>query len=709
LALSIALDHAQTRVIRPLLSLAANGLELAGELDGAPFAGTWLDPITHTLMLRPQPLRDAWYTDDTGANAKWSTADFDLGPGWENRYDQSGRGPWMGRVDANAARGGTSLAPMGANEGLWLAWFAYGSGERYEAVRVGWSATGDLTAGTGLVFWSDGTTEVWRDGRAVHYGRISGARAGDVRTGQVFQVMLIPMRGEELLVYALAGNGFSYVLSEGDAEPVTPAGPVWFQVPHGAVQVQLAPLRFATSGFAYTVRQQLSEPPQIGETPMPFDHDGWPGDGLPYRLFGAGPDTVDVSLADEDGNPWAPDGVTARVRLRMDFASPSPLVTPMVRGVSLAYAAQNDSTLAATLDVTGEALGAALSVPDDPRRVSFDWTARDPAAWEAQTGRRLSTTHRPVRVNLGSTLLLDGVQTEYGEHFTPFAGADRAQIAASDAWARLSEATFAEPCALDGLTLTEALEFLLDAGGWSGPRVISSTLFRLPNDGAARWPALIERGDTATDWIARLLETYAADWWWGFRPRASGEPEWFALAPEDLPTTPVLTLAEAREGEAATLVYRAFQQRWIEPDANEVQVTGWDPVREQILQAGQRDAASQDPTLAPEQRPLNWLGTRRRYALIDPVLSSTSAVEEAARRLFRRMSRPRQMCEFRSDLLLALDGRPLWRGDVVELEGRGWWRIRAFGCTFTREEPDSHWRDALYTAEAVDSLEINSQ
>jgi hypothetical protein len=82
LALSIAVDHAQIRVTRPLLSLAANGLELAGELDGAPFAGTWLDPITHTLMLRPQPLRDAWYTDDTGANAKWSTADFDLGPGW---------------------------------------------------------------------------------------------------------------------------------------------------------------------------------------------------------------------------------------------------------------------------------------------------------------------------------------------------------------------------------------------------------------------------------------------------------------------------------------------------------------------------------------------------------------------------------------------------------------------------------------------------
>jgi hypothetical protein len=45
----------------------------------------------------------------------------------------------------------------------------------------------------------------------------------------------------------------------------------------------------------------------------------------------------------------------------------------------------------------------------------------------------------------------------------------------------------------------------------------------------------------------------------------------------------------------------------------------------------------------------------------------------------------------------------------VELEGRGWWRIRAFGCTFTREEPDSHWRDALYTAEAVDSLELNPQ
>ncbi len=41
------------------------------------------------------------------------------------------------------------------------------------------------------------------------------------------------------------------------------------------------------------------------------------------------------------------------------------------------------------------------------------------------------------------------------------------------------------------------------------------------------------------------------------------------------------------------------------------------------------------------------------------------------------------------------------------VEWRGRWRIRAFGCTFTREEPDSHWRDALYTAEAVDSLELN--
>ncbi|MBX3095655.1 MAG: hypothetical protein KF812_02215 [Fimbriimonadaceae bacterium] len=692
MALSLVIDHAQRRLRRDRLTLAAAGMELAGELDGATFHNTWIDPITYTLMLRPRPLFDDWYRQDTGEYAKLGLADFDLGTEWEERRDQSGKGPWLARASGpptGLPAGGITTDTYTRNRGFWVAWFGYGAGEQRILLRCGWNDTADPGDGVALVFWSDGTAEILRDGSTQGYGRISGNRSGDIRSGQVYQLILLPMRGRELLVWSQFGNGFRHVfdgLDESDPT-IIPAGKFWFDVPSGAAQVQIAPLRFPSEGYAHTVRTSWAEPPETDEESEATHLIAWPG-------FGTGEQEVTTSLVDWSEAPFVPDGVLSETRVRTDFSTTDPGYTPFLVGVQVTYAPQFENTADDEYSLTDLVTEAVLSVPEDPAGVAFDFTLHDPEGNFDE--RSWTSANRPFRATLGELTVFEGVVGGVSGIDAASEKARFGQWEVFDPFRVLAETRFRDLTPWDGRLLSDVIGEIAALSGVEA-QTISESDFALPATEA--WAVAAEVGDSAAEWLERLMDTFAPDWIYGFRPGAEGV-EFFATKPEDLPTEPAITLKRTRTAPEDGVV-RQWREEWLEPEANEVRVTGWDAAIRRPVEAVLRDADSANPATLPAERPENWLGATRRFGLVDPAITNQATADAVCAGLFAQKSRARRLAEFHTDALLAGDGRLLWRGDAVQIEGKGVYRIRSFGCRFVREEETLQWREAVYVAEQI--------
>jgi hypothetical protein len=64
------------------------------------------------------------------------------------------------------------------------------------------------------------------------------------------------------------------------------------------------------------------------------------------------------------------------------------------------------------------------------------------------------------------------------------------------------------------------------------------------------------------------------------------------------------------------------------------------------------------------------------------------------------------MCEWECNLIRKEDGTPAWRGDCVELDGKGVYRIVSFSVRFERDYDDGgdvvwQWYPARYVGEKV--------
>ena len=106
----------------------------------------------------------------------------------------------------------------------------------------------------------------------------------------------------------------------------------------------------------------------------------------------------------------------------------------------------------------------------------------------------------------------------------------------------------------------------------------------------------------------------------------------------------------------------------------------------------------------PSDRPVNWIGTNKRYALVDPAITSQALCDSVCQELADRITKTHEMIEINCDLMLADDtSRPLWKGDPFKVYGEGIYRIEELGCDFHREPTGEtwHWRDATYTARKI--------
>jgi hypothetical protein len=721
--LTLTIDHAQARISADRLPAVAAGEDWRDILSTT----VWIEPVNNRAILRPYALTNAWYTSGTGSYAKMTKSDFGLGSDFEDRADQSAKGNWIAKkaADVDMATPAISSTTYSKNRGFYCAWFSYNTGQKFGQFQCGWNNTGGTSTGVRIDCYSDGAVEVYKDGVFVAAGSISGSSSqtvdGAAAENQVFDMVLIPYSHDELLIWSpMRGAGFSVTfedIAEDAADPtITSATKFWWIVPTGAVQVQLAPILFPTSGTCLSKKLAFIEPPATSETLANLTSSLWPGGTHAYLAAGrpayVGTQGASIGLYEWDGTTtFVPNSTRKDCRLKVTLTTDNAGYTPTFYWGMVVYPQQNANTNATeSYDASLYVKRATLSVPEDPKGVALDITFRAPDDLDTHVAGIASGLCRPMLAKLGTKYLVDGVTGDVDRTYPLTDGSSEVSLAIHDRLKLLENYVFTDRVPLGGLLLTDALEFLARRSG-STTFDFSTSTFAIPfgsGGDASDMGMTIEPGDNALDWFARLIETFAADWTWGERPTASGT-ELFAQSETDLGTTPIITLYETTadavtDGVAAAdipdLLVRHLRREILEPLANDVRITGLNARTGRPIQAWKEDAASKTPTTLPSSRPANWLGFIKRYALIDPALRTQEAVNWACDTIHTRVSEAPETIEFQSTLLHIADVT-LWRGDPLRIYGRGIYRIISFGGEFIREVTSLQSREFTYVAKKV--------
>lgn len=746
LPVTVTFDHAQRRQAQDRLTILAQGsYEGAnGRVCGwhpIAWSNIWVDPITFSLSLRPYQLDPTWNTIATGNYARLAKSAFTFADStkWTQADRDCASDYWLHGEDCSNDWGLTA-STWDKNRGWFIAWFANNTGsDVFEEIQFGWNSSASGASGPSARVWSNGQVEVWKDGIYLGSGSISGKETQSSIPGQTggndalttMVLLAIPMRKREILFYSpTTGAGFAWVfedIAEDDDDPtITPASKFWFLKPSGSATIQVCPLTYPTSGYACSTACTFAYPPETGR------EEGTPT--VYYDVPGYGTQTVSASIVKTDGSTaFTPNDSDQAALAKVSIASTGNS-TPFVYGALVGYGpvfSYTDDSEETEIPLSaedGEPVVAALSLSVTERAgdTRFHLSIRN---WRASSIAGLDyQSNRPVLIKVGDQILMDGRADAPSETCYANEELDTLDFEIRDCWVMLENYRFQDPVPLDGVTLKAALEFILVTAGVD-PDLIDIedpgyTLPKISSKCAGDWNILIETGDTASDWIDRLFESYAGNWFYDIVPAASG-PMFVARSPEGMDQTPILELYRTRAEanawfeslgytpeEANLYGASALVQSWkahpIAPEANEVRVTGQDPRTGLPLQAYRRDHSAIDPTLPPSSRPANWRGELLRYGLGEPALTTQDGVNKCVELLYPRLTAVRYMAEWDGQMIFQPDGAPIWKGGTVTVSDEGDYRITAFSVDFLKETIDDSseggkvlHRPARYMAEQI--------
>jgi hypothetical protein len=194
--------------------------------------------------------------------------------------------------------------------------------------------------------------------------------------------------------------------------------------------------------------------------------------------------------------------------------------------------------------------------------------------------------------------------------------------------------------------------------------------------GLGKYSVIPKRGDTVGKMLDSIRTDYASTWITGWVPTLTGYTyQW--RDPLALDPTPAMTLyQEAGDAIDAGVTPALGRCRitfdmgahYETPEANGISAVGQDPATRRLVYTTYQDAASQEPTTLPADRPRNWRGKPVQAVFESPLLTTESKADDAAQILVRRLAPGRTLIEWESDLLIRdSDDRPLWITDVVRI------------------------------------------
>lgn len=717
--LQVTLDTAQSRITRDRISTLISAKDWSKRFA----ENVYIDPITNTAMLTPAPRTEAWATSSAGILRRLSKADYDLTEALWNEGDHLFAGDTYlisNRSDTTEGESVITKAIQPRNGGMYLQWYAANSSAQdWVQVECGWAASNVAVPKASLRIWSSGIVEVYYDDVFEGEYNISGDGYVSQQTASTFtDLCIIPFRKRELLVFSNRGGGFSHIIDSiddtEDDPTIIPELKFWWRVPFGFAYMQCAPIQYPTSGYVCGIKSILSEIPG-GATPTCNVYGDMNGGGAVATLV-------------EHNNPATPfNGLTNECRIKVALTG-NGISSPNIYGAHAYYQTEVGQTDdSESVELMDYIVSASLDVPDSPNDIQFSFDIKKPQEVNDTGGidRFLfQISNRPISVDIGSNPLIDG-QTEAPRFVKSYDDTtDRLTIEVRDRWKALEHYTFSDPMPLDGTNLSTAFSMIMEAAGFAeGDLEIEPIDFTLPtvqNPKEGEFSVLVEVGDTAADWIMRLKDSFYSTLFIGWIPRADGV-KFVVSKPESLPTTPSVMLydtvqaakdyLEGAGGEANLFprhVIRKYSEQALEPEANDIWVTGRDIRTNRPIQCHKADTASQDPTTAPSLRPENWLGEIRKYGYYEPLITTQEALEHATAIMYERLTPIRIIAEFECDMLFKEDGSPVWRGDAVYIEGGyGAYRILSLSCQFHREPSttnDWYWRPTRYTAEYMPGI-----
>jgi hypothetical protein len=716
MALSVIFDHAQPRLEHDRIAVVAAGVDLNGQY----FQDTWIDPITKTLMLRPGPLYPEWYTSNSGLTAKLAPGDLTATDpdAWYTAADYKlgdvAAGPWI------ASRG---VAPGGLitnttwfkNRAMYVSCFAYGAGDNFELVSMGWNPDPTYLESVALRLYSSGDMEVWKNGDRVGLYNISGALVGDQKTNVNIDLLLIPCRRRELLVVSRQGNGFSHIfedIAEDDEAPIiTPEAKFWVNFAQAKAQVQIAAINFPGTGYATSEQYQLGDAPGGTRTLETFTNKAFSGgSGKAWMIYGD-PSFVDdetttkatLIKADNTG-AFVANGTNkdCRIKVTINDGNLDPITpyTPFIYGAQVAYASTNADTDASeevTVDSYCEELS--IDVPDDASDITFRVQLLRPDALQAADVAKLKRiNNRPAKLERSGIVWIDGQGESPSFEQSTTDNTQRLVLEFRDRWKSLETYMFKDRVPLDGINLVDALKFILKRVGLTDSDFdmdpVDFIIEAIPGPEAGDFNVVIKVGDTAADWVQRLIENYAATYEYGFRPSESGVKFIFkaeaTLSSVDFVYELWPTIQEAIDAgksreEAYKYVYKEYEEETLPPAANDIRVTGWDPRARRAIQSHYPDLDSQDPTLPPSSRPDNWMGEKLLFGIVDGSITSQAVCDRVAEQCHDRLTPVEVVGRIKCQLMIQANEVPVWRTHDIWLHGKGRYRVRSFGCDVEKQ------------------------
>lgn len=704
---------------------------------------SFLDMVTQTGMLVPNTLRPEWMVSGSAPYSRLGTADYNglTAGAWANHSVKFDGDHYCYRVSGTALEQATTKTSWPINQPMFVSWYSFNAGNdaRVE-IECGW---GTAATDPKLRVWSNGNVEVWKGGLQVgdgnlydnaYYRKVAGpntpsAGVSKSLAGQFVDLHLIPCRRRELLVLSNQGGGFNWVFSDMSADSVgtiTPTGPFWWYVPGTAVSVQCAPIRFPASGTIYGPARTLRYAPGTADTPA-------------FRCWWDAPGSGSVSatasmVQGTSTAAFVPDGTAKSCRVAITLAGDG-TVTPYLYAAEAVWPSGTVSTYNASTEITPWVCGEPapeLEVGEGPDGTWLTCTIKSPITGAGGTAPNIQyLANRPGRVTYGSVTLVAGrwQVIDWEEAHTD--AARRLHMRLSDGWLATERYTIIEPRPEDGWTLDQAYREYAALPGFAGPggsvsgtanwSVEASTLKlgSVPSPSQDEWGSIPDIGETAGGRMKRIWEDFDRLSFVGWRPgTASQWPQFYRM--QTLGTVSSGTIwtqvgymggsagtVPVAAGGTTSLVCRRYTERPIEPEANDIRVTGYDPRTGTVLQAHLFDLAAQDPTTAPASRPSNWRGEITPYGFMDPSITSMELAVAAGTILYERLSQVRWEAEWESSFLLAPNGRPLWRGDVETINGKGRYRILHFNVKFTAQGTATNSfgerTDATYTGQWIGS------
>lgn len=668
-------DFAEPRLLYDRLAITITGRDI----DGARSGNVWVCPVTGTLMLLPLPLAPEWQTTASPPYDRLRLADTNRAadPAF-GEYQRGFNGNyWIhaaGLPDHQAsARAIKTNATYPKNQAWYVATHLYAATAEQRVTLEVNMLQGATQPGVGVRFWADGRAEIWRGDTHLDTIDLRSSRVQEssspVQSLQNVDLyaLLIPYRRRSLLIATSIGAA-EYVFSDLDPDAqdpeITPAGALQVYVPTGVITVQFAPVRYRASGNALSRVAEYRYAPNTGRSMQTTVY---------YDLQGRTGLSVSGSLRKPDGSAFTPDGVQKQCRLRIDLTGDGAW-TPFVYGASSVIAPEFTSTPDAPQSLWELTESLRIRVGEEPDEVELQAVCQ----WQ-ETFRLVD--NRAVEFVWQHPYDQQSVPLFRGRLYPPDvapgrgAGLTRMELLARDLWRALDDAVLFDPTPLDGLELSAAIRELCHQAGLPDSLLqLTDTGFNLPTSaaqGAGEWAVYPRVGDTVGDWVRRLWQTYAWDWFLGFKPTPSGWKLALSEYDDAVRVDLYLTISEAQAQAGAAWYWQIVQDLrhdLVEPEANEVIVTGWDPNRRRPVQAIYRDELSMDPTLAPAARPENWIGAPRRYGWVDTTITRLADAERVRDLLSERLTQRRYLAEWRSPLLTYLQAGarlPIWRGDVV--------------------------------------------